>query len=158
VSRPTIQNYLSILEATFVAHPVRPFSSQASREITSAPKVYFFDTGFFCYFKGWDSLRAEDYGILWEHFVLNELHAHLQTREIYYWRDKRQHEIDFVLKGSRRNEITTIECKWKAKDFDIRNLGSFRGLYPTGQNYVVSSDIPRSYKKSLETSNFILSD
>ena len=35
------------------------------------------------------NLRNEDLGNLWEHFVLNELDAHLQTSKIHYWRDKR---------------------------------------------------------------------
>ncbi len=42
VSRATISNYLSVLEATFVAHVIRPFSSHRPVEIISAPKVYAF--------------------------------------------------------------------------------------------------------------------
>ena len=63
-------NYLKVLEATFVVHVVRSFSTNPQREITSAPKVYGFDTGFVCYHKGWHELRSQDMGYLWEHFVL----------------------------------------------------------------------------------------
>ena len=97
VSRTTIANYLAVLEATFTVHVVRPYSTRRSAEIVSAPKVYGFDTGFICYYRGWHSLRREDMGPLWEHYVLNELHAQLQTRDIHYWRDKHGHEIDFIL-------------------------------------------------------------
>jgi len=45
VSRTTITNYLSVLEATRIALVVRPFSTRRSTEIVSAPKVYAFDTG-----------------------------------------------------------------------------------------------------------------
>ena len=116
VSRPTIMNYLKILEATFIVHLVRPFSTNPKTEIVSAPKVYAFDTGFVCYYKGWYDLRREDMGYLWEHYVLNELHAHLQSRDIRYWRDKRKHEVDFVLKKRGQAPIA-IECKWSASDF-----------------------------------------
>jgi predicted AAA+ superfamily ATPase len=75
ISRTTIAKYLSVLEATFVAHVVRPFSSHRSTEIVSAPKVYGFDTGFVCYQRGWSELRQEDMGLLCEHFVLNEMMA-----------------------------------------------------------------------------------
>ena len=47
VSRPTISNYLSVLEATYVIHVIRPFSTHKATEIVAAPKVYAFDTGFF---------------------------------------------------------------------------------------------------------------
>src|SRR5579875_2289650 len=69
VSRTTIANYLKVLEATFVAHVIRPFSSHRPSEIVSAPRVYAFDTGFVCYYRGWQELRQQDLGELWEHFV-----------------------------------------------------------------------------------------
>jgi predicted AAA+ superfamily ATPase len=71
VSRTTIANYLSILETTFVAHVVRPYSTGKIAEIVAAPKVYGFDTGFVCYFCGWHEPRRDDTGLLWEHYVLN---------------------------------------------------------------------------------------
>lgn len=52
VSRTTITNYLAVLEATFMAHVLRPFSTHRATEITSAPKVYGFDTGFVAYYRG----------------------------------------------------------------------------------------------------------
>ena len=143
-SRTTISNYLGVLEATFVAHVVRPFTTRKATEIVAAPKVYGFDTGFVAHARGWRELRPEDFGNLWEHFVLNELHAELQSRDIYYWRDKQGHEIDFVLAGSRRVPCA-IECKWKAAEFDPANLLVFRTKYPQGRNFVVSSDVDRSY-------------
>jgi predicted AAA+ superfamily ATPase len=145
VSRTTISNYLSVLEATFVVHIIRPFSSRKSSEIVSAPKVYAFDTGFVSYFRGWESLRPEDMGLLWEHFVLNEIHAHSQKRQIRYWRDKRHHEVDFIWKKGK--QIITIECKWSASNFDASGIKAFRRRYLKGQNYVVSSDVTRTFRR-----------
>lgn len=147
VSRTTIATYLSVLDATFVVHVLRPFSSHRSTEIVSAPKVYGFDTGFVCYHRGWQSLRRDDMGFLWEHYVLNELHAHLQSRDIRYWRDKRGHEVDFVL-ARRKNPPITIECKWSASEFDAINLHAFRRRYPRGENFVVAHDVDRSFSRS----------
>ena len=75
VSRPTIANYLRVLEATFVVHVIRPSSARRTTEIVAAPTVYGFDTGFICYYRDWQELRDDDLGILWEHFVLNEITA-----------------------------------------------------------------------------------
>jgi predicted AAA+ superfamily ATPase len=147
-SRTTITNYLAVLEATFVAHVVRPFSSRRAAEIVAAPKVYAFDTGFVCHYRGWNSLRSDDLGVLWEHFVLNELHARLQVRDIRYWRDKRRHEVDFVIQRRGRPPIA-VECKWSAEGFDARNLAAFRALHPRGDNLVVCRDVERAYRRTL---------
>ncbi len=149
VSRMTISNYLAVLEATYVVHVIRPFSSHRPTEIVSAPKVYAFDTGFLCYYRGWDKLRSDDYGSLWEHFVLNEIHARTQSRRILYWRDKRGHEVDFI-SAERRAEPSAIECKWSASEFDAANIKAFRKRYPEGKNFVVASDIERTFSGSYD--------
>jgi predicted AAA+ superfamily ATPase len=147
VSRTTISNYLKVLEATFVAHVIRPFSSHSPAEIIAAPKVYAIDTGFVCYHKGWHQLRKDDMGLLWEHFVLNELHGHFPARDIHYWRDKRGHELDIVI-ASRGRQPVALECKWSARDFDDTSLRAFRSRYPNGKNYVVCHDVDRPFRRT----------
>ena len=146
VSRPTIANYLSVLEATYVAHVLRPFSTRRASEIVSAPKVYGFDTGFVCALRGWDRLRADDMGYLWEHLVLNELLARVGRPGLGYWRDKRGHEVDFVC-ARRGKDPMAIECKWRAERFDPAALQSFRRLYPKGRNFIVAQDVERPFKR-----------
>jgi predicted AAA+ superfamily ATPase len=144
VSRTTIANYLSVLDATYVAHIVRPFSSNKAAEVISAPKVYGFDTGFVCYYRGWSELRREDMGLLWEHYVLNEIQGRLQIRDVMYWRDKRGHEIDFVV-AKRGRPPVAIECKWSAAEFDPGNLKRFRERYPEGNSLVVAADVEKTF-------------
>ncbi|MCX5833819.1 MAG: ATP-binding protein [Deltaproteobacteria bacterium] len=147
VSRPTITNYLSVLESTFIVHVVRPFSSHKPTEIVSAARVYGFDTGFVCYFRGWHELRQDDLGPLWEHYVLNEMHARFQSRRINYWRDKRGHEVDFVIAGRKRKPVA-IECKWSAENFDPSGMQAFRKIYRDGDNFLVANDIGKAYRRS----------
>jgi len=149
VSRTTISNYLAVLEATFVVSVIRPFSTHRATEIVSAPKVYGFDTGFICHYKGWGTFRSEDLGFLWEHYVLNEIHAKLQKRDIMIWRDKQRHEVDFVLQKNPQ-EITAIECKWSAGQFDPANLKIFRRLYPRGANLVVAQDVDQPFRRDYQ--------
>ncbi len=146
VSRPTITNYLRALEDTFVVHVLRPFHSHKQAEIVAAPKVYGFDTGFVCYYKGWNRLRDQDLGLLWEHFVLNEIYAQTQSRRVQYWRDKRGHEVDFVL-PRRGLEPLAIECKWSAEGFDPKGLAAFRRRYPAGENFVVAGNVDRTFNR-----------
>lgn len=148
VSRQTIANYLTALEATFVAHVVRPYSTHRPTEIVSAPKVYAFDTGFVCYHRGIATLRPEDMGLLWEHIVLNEIQGRLQHRALRYWRNKRGAEVDFVLPLRGRDEPIALECKWQAASFDPSALLAFRRVYPRGENYVVAPDVERAYTRT----------
>jgi hypothetical protein len=145
VSRATISNYLTVLEATYIVNVIKPFSTHKPTEIVSAPKVYGFDTGFVCYYRGWYDLRREDFGYLFEHLVLNELHAHLQTRKILYWRDKQGHEIDFIV--LKKGKPHAIECKWSSGEFDPSNMKLFRRRYPEGENYVVCWDVESPYTR-----------
>jgi predicted AAA+ superfamily ATPase len=146
VSRTTIANYLAVLEATSVALVLRPFSSRRSNEIIAAPKVYGFDTGFVCAHRGWTDLRPEDLGQLWEHFVLNELTAQLQTADLRYWRDKQGHEVDLVW-APRGKHPVAIECKWSARDFDPANLLIFASHCPTAVLLVATPDAQPAFTR-----------
>jgi hypothetical protein len=147
ISRPTVSTYLAILEETMVVHVLRPFHSSRSREVIQAPKVYGFDTGFVCHHRGWESLREDDLGSLWEHLVLNELKAHAQGHPIHYWRDKNRHELDFVV-ARNPSEPMAIEVKWRADAFDAANLGIFRKIYPAGLNFLVAHDVDQPFTRS----------
>ena len=161
VSRTTITNYLSVLEATRIALVVRPFSTRRSTEILSAPKVYAFDTGFVRHFRGWTDLRRDDLGVLWEHYVLNELHGMLPTLDVRYWRSTRHHEVDFVI-SPRGGPPTAIECKWSVDgNEDLRGLRCFRRAYPDGQSFVVAANVQRPFVRgiqAIEVSYVSLSD
>lgn len=148
VSRQTITNYLAALEATFVVHVVRPYSTHRSTEIVAAPKAFAFDTGFACYHRGWSTLRADDMGPLWEHFVLNEIQGRLQHRAVRYWRNKRGAEVDFVLPRRGRAGPIAIECKWTASSFERSALTAFRHLYPEGESFVVAPDVDVPYTRT----------
>lgn len=148
VSRPTIANYLAALEVTKVAHVVRPFSTRRATEIVHAPKVYGFDTGFVKTFRGWGELRDEDLGMLWEHYVLNELHARSGI-DIRHWRSTKHQEVDFVI-VRRGRPLLSVECKWRADGREnLAGLKAFRRAYPEGKSLVVASDVERPFEREL---------
>ena len=155
ISRTTVAHYLHVLSETFVVHIVKPFSSHKATEIISAPKVYGFDTGFVTFFKGRGELRNEDLGYMWEHCVLNDLYAHLQRRSVNYWRDKSDHEIDFVLYNRSDESATAIECKYSVPNDEgalkkiARNIAAFRYNYPKGKNFIVVHTIDSSFVRRI---------
>jgi predicted AAA+ superfamily ATPase len=136
ISRPTVTNWLEVYQITHAAHLVRPFSAGGRREIIAQPKVFGFDTGLVCHARGWDHLRTDDCGILWEHLVLDTLIA-AGSPKIHFWRDKQQREVDFVVPRG-REAADAIECKWKPEAFETRGLTAFREQYPKGKNFAVS--------------------
>jgi predicted AAA+ superfamily ATPase len=145
ISRPTVTNWLEVYQITHVAHLVRPYSAGGRREIVAQPKVFGFDTGLVCHARGWDHLRTEDCGVLWEHLVLDTLIA-AGVPKIHFWRDKQQREVDFVVPHG-RDAVDAIECKWNPETFETRGLAAFRGQYPKGKNYVVSPLNGPSYER-----------
>lgn len=146
ISRPTVKSYLEAMAIAHAIFPIQPFHGSGRREIVKRPKIYAFDTGFVTFSRGWDNLRDEDRGPLWEHLVLDTLRASGIIGKINYWRDKGDHEIDFVLPSS-RNRVDTIECKIDPDHFNEKNLMAFRKLYPQGINWLVSPKIDRPYAR-----------
>jgi hypothetical protein len=137
ISRPTVESHLRALEITSAATLVRPFHGGRQSELVKMPKVYAFDTGFVAFARGWDPLRADDLGALWEHLVLEHLQAHFPDTPVRYWRDKAGHELDFIL-APRRDEVHVIECKWDPAAFDASALHVFRASYPKGRNFLIT--------------------
>lgn len=137
ITRPTVESHLQALEITHAITLVRPFSGGGLKELVKQPEVYGFDTGFVSFARGWDTLRPDDCGGLWEHLTLEHLQAHLPDTPVRYWRDKNGNELDFVIARG-RDAVDAIECKWNPAAFDAGALTVFRSYYPKGRNYLVA--------------------
>lgn len=145
LSQPTVRRYLEALQIAHAVHLVRPFHGGGIREIVARPKGYAFDTGFVTLEKGWDRLRPDDRGILWEHLVLDTLRSRHPDDRIFYWRDKAGREVDFVLRRA-RDRVDLIECKVDPDELDGRAAKAFRASYPAGENFVVAPVVTAPYR------------
>ncbi|MCX6877997.1 MAG: DUF4143 domain-containing protein [Verrucomicrobia bacterium] len=96
--------------------------------------------------RGWDPLRPDDCGTLWEHLVLEHIQAQFPETPACYWRDKAGHEVDFIL-THRRDQVDVIECKRQPGAFDSAALKLFRSYYPKGRNFLVTSSGDPAYTK-----------
>jgi predicted AAA+ superfamily ATPase len=146
LSRPTVMAHVEALSIAHAIFLVSPFAGGGRREIVRRPKVYGFDTGFVTFVKGWESIREDDRGLLWEHLVLDELRARVDERTIGYWRDKSGRELDFVVKRP-RGEVDVYECKVNPDNFDPAGLRVFRSQYPRGKNFVTGPWIEIPYDR-----------
>ncbi len=148
LSRPTVLSHLEILRIAHAIYILRPFHGGGRKEITQRPKIYGFDTGFVSFMRGWDSIRPEDRGYLWEHLVLDTLSSTF-NEDIFYWRDKSGHELDFVIQ-LRNGSANVYECKINPDEFDPKNLKIFRRIYPNGENFLVTPATPTPYEKRID--------
>ncbi|MCD6375083.1 MAG: ATP-binding protein [Caldisericaceae bacterium] len=146
LSRPTVLAHLEAMEISHVLFCLPPFHGGGRREITRRPKCYAFDTGFVAFVNGWDTLREHERGILWEHLVLDVLRIHHPKERIFYWRDKSQREIDFVLRRG-ADTVDAIEVKINPDAVNLNHFQAFRALYPQGSNYVISPSIKQGYRR-----------
>jgi hypothetical protein len=118
IPQTTLKRYLVLLETTFLVQQIRPWSSNLSKRLIKAPKIYLGDTGLMTYLVGADETRLKTDGSLtgrmMETFVLNEL-MKLNTwskanARIYHYRTQLGKEIDFLLEHS-DGRIVAIEVK-----------------------------------------------
>ncbi len=144
LSQPTVKTHMESMRIACAIHLVPPFHGGGKREIVARPKCYAFDTGFVCHERGWDSIRDEDRGLLWEHLVIDALRSCHADDSIFYWRDKSGREIDFVVRRG-RERVDTIECKINLEKLTTTATEVFRGYYPEGDNYMVSPGVETSY-------------
>ncbi|MBX9570129.1 MAG: ATP-binding protein [Candidatus Obscuribacterales bacterium] len=157
LSRPTVMNYIEVLQITHAITLIRPFAGGGRREIVAQPKAYGFDTGFVAYARSWTELRPTDLGPLWEHLVLETLRSFTPDKEIHFWRDKQQTEIDFVIPRN-RSSIDAIECKWSSTTTTTHNFKKFRANYPDGKNILVSNQEAETYIRTIEGLDIIFTN
>jgi hypothetical protein len=146
LSRHTVKAHIETLSIAHAVFLLSPFQGGGRREITRRPKCYAFDTGFVTFVRGWESIREDDRGLLWEHIVLDALRAVVDDRNLLYWRDKSGREVDFVVRSGRQ-QVDAIECKINPDSFEHAALSVFRSLYPQGRNYVISPNVKTTFQR-----------
>ena len=145
LSRPTVKSYAEALQIAHAIHLVRPFRGGGSGEIVSRPKCYGFDTGFVTFERGWNRIREDDRGVLWEHLVLDSLRFRHPDDDIFYWRDKAGREVDFVVRRG-GGHVDTFECNIDPDEVGAGPVTAFRRRYPLGRDYVVVPIVKRAYR------------
>jgi predicted AAA+ superfamily ATPase len=131
VSRPTIRDYVTLLERVFLLESLPPWHSNRLSRLIKTSKLHLGDTGVACALLGLDAealaRNRATFGQLLETFVYQELRRqaswHDASIAFYHFRDKDGAEVDIVLeRGSR--ELAGVEVKAGA----TVTAADFRGL------------------------------
>lgn len=104
VTIPTIDSWLSILEASYIVYRLEPNFNNYNKRRVKTPKLYFYDTGLACSLLGLkSSTQLESHymrGGLFENMVINQFIKDSLNRgerpDLTFWRDSTGLEVDLV--------------------------------------------------------------
>ena len=134
IAKPTVENYLFLLEQTYVVKSVRPFSRNLRSELSKMPKIFFYDTGLMQML--WlKELPKEVMGQVFETSIFAELVKKYGSQQIAYWRTTDKKEIDFVLKKGKN--CLPLEVKLNFAQFKASNINYFKEKYHISEHRVV---------------------
>ncbi|WP_396168631.1 ATP-binding protein [Flavobacterium sp.] len=118
VDKNTVNNYIDLLEKSFVIFKLNSFSKNLRNEIKANKKIYFYDNGLRNMIIGnFNNLEfRQDKGALWENFMISERMKVLSYAQSvarpYFWRTTQQQEIDYI--EIEADSVTAFEFKWSS--------------------------------------------
>ncbi len=117
ITQPTAKAWLSVLETSFIAFRLKPWSGNIRKRLVKTPKLQFYDTGLVCWLLGIrtaEQLHSHPLrGPIFETWVASEIVKHRANRGesggLYFFRDRHGLEADLVVEEG--GTLTVIETK-----------------------------------------------
>jgi len=110
LSRPTVTNYISFFEKTYLINTVPVYTKSVDREIVKSRKLYFCDTGLA------NTLAELSSGVQFENTLYNQF---ARMGQIQYYALKTGQEIDFIL-----DKKFAFEAKETPVERDLNHLAN----------------------------------
>ncbi|MFH0921880.1 MAG: DUF4143 domain-containing protein [Fibrobacterota bacterium] len=152
VSVHTIQEWLSILEASFLVFLLQPWHSNIGKRLVKSPKLYFYDTGLAACLLGFESAEqiARDplRGAIFENLVVADIRKNLfhTDREpfLHFYRDSNGSEVDLIVRI--QGKLVPVEIKSASTyhpDF-FKGLVNFQKVCPESakEGWIVYNGTP----------------
>ena len=143
IDKNTVQTYIDLLEKAFVIFRLEPLSRNLRTEISTNRKIYFYDNGIRnSLINSFNPLdMRNDIGALWENFLISERKKYLEYNRIftniYFWRTKKQQEIDYV--EERNGQFYAFEFKWNPQT-KVRFSENFTKNYDVAETKIIHKD------------------
>lgn len=133
VSAPTIKEWVSMLEASYLIFTVHPYYNNFGKRLTKSPKIFFTETGLVTALLDINSpsqvARDPLIGSIYENLIVSEF---LKTRlnaglrpNLYFYRDAHGFEIDLILDIKRRPLPIEIKSAMTYTPALTKNLQQF---------------------------------
>jgi predicted AAA+ superfamily ATPase len=133
VSVPSIQEWLSVLESSYIIFKLPPFFKNIGKRLVKSPKIYFCDTGLLCFLLGIENEKQLAVhplrGAIFENYVVLEFLKHQLNQgklsNLYFYRDKSYREVDLL-----------VEKAGFFRAFEIKSAKSIHGDFFNNLNYL----------------------
>ncbi|MDE6479948.1 MAG: ATP-binding protein [Muribaculaceae bacterium] len=152
VSAPTITEWLSILDASYITFTLHPYFANIPKQLTKMPKVYFYDTGLLCYLLGIESEQQYQSstirGAIFENMAVSELikNQYNQARlpNVNFYRERSGKEVDVMVRNRDGLNIYEIKAGSTFKPEFMTNMKYVSELIPDVSQRTVIYDGPTS--------------
>lgn len=141
ISRPTIRQYLTLLEQLFLIEQLPPYHNNRLSRLIKTPKLHMADTGLACSLLGlnsqslWKDRNAM--GQLLETFIYQELRKYADWQEIpvnfYHYRNKDKVEVDIIMQQGSKFVGIEIKASATVRVRDFKGLNQLKQA--TGQSF-----------------------
>lgn len=145
ISVPTVQQWFSVLEASYVLFRLPPFFGNLGKRLVKSPNLYFYDTGLVCFLLGIENeqqlVTHPLRGAIFENMVVLEFFKNRYNKgklpNFYFYRDK-SHEVDLI--EEKGTKLYAYEIK-SAKSFHKRFVKNLDYLRKVAGDAVVSTQV-----------------
>ena len=136
----TLARYLDLLSNAGLITGIPKYASRPHRRRASKPKLNVLNTALMSVHSEYTFEQARADRTFWGHLVESAVGAHLVNTggteyRVYYWRDKKGREVDFVLEHGRK--LVLFEVKSGKRRGNVSGLAEFRKSFPVKASHVV---------------------
>jgi len=142
LARQTVENYIFLMENTYILKLVPPFSSNLRAELFKTPKVFFCDTGI-AHLLWLKTFPKTILGNMFETSVFTELIKQKRREELFFWRTQDRKEIDFIVRKGR--DILPLEVKIAQGAFKGTAMKYFLEKYSLKKGRCICLDIAKRH-------------
>jgi predicted AAA+ superfamily ATPase len=146
LSQPTAHRYLNLLETTYQIERLPVYSTNPSIPLIKSKKLFWKDSGLGAWLAGISDEKVlkhrPDIGFWLEQSIFQTLQSWRSLspahRNIYYWRNQKGNEVDFILEQNGDLAALEIKSGSQVTPADAKNLIAFRDSLPKKNSLVRS--------------------
>lgn len=138
ISQTTAREWLSLLEAGYIAFRLPPYFTNISKRLIKTPKLYFYDVGLAAHLMGitnLDQITTHPLkGMLFENLIILECMKFFMNRGLsplfHFYRDSNGNEVDLIIPRGRDQMPIEIKAAETVQSAFFKGLNRFMDAVP----------------------------